>query len=72
MLAAIIIPAINRLPLLAQREIGIHLNDQAQRILEFVAPAVMVEDPQSGWVGDPDWNSQDVLAEYPQPAATTA
>lgn len=32
----------------------------------------LIEDPVSGWVGDPDWDSQDVLAEYPQPAEATA
>jgi uncharacterized membrane protein len=41
-LAAIIIPAINRLPLVAQREIGSYIGDRAQRVLEFVAPAVIV------------------------------
>lgn len=41
-LAAIIIPAINRLPILAQREIGAHIGDQAQRVIEIVAPAVIV------------------------------
>lgn len=41
-LAAVIIPAISRLPLLAQREIGSHIGDQGQRVFEVVAPAVIV------------------------------
>jgi len=41
-LAMITIPAINRLPILAQREIGSHLNSQAQRVFEIVAPSVIV------------------------------
>jgi len=41
-LAAITIPAINRLPLLAQREIGSHLNFQGQRVFQVVAPLVIV------------------------------
>jgi uncharacterized membrane protein len=41
-LATITIPAINRLPLLAQREIGSHLNFQSQRVFQIVAPSVIV------------------------------
>lgn len=41
-LATITIPAINRLSLLGQREIGSHLNFQAQRVFHVVAPAVIV------------------------------
>lgn len=41
-LATITIPAINRLPILAQREIGSHLNTQGQRVIEIVAPSVIV------------------------------
>jgi uncharacterized membrane protein len=41
-LAAITVPAINRLPLLAQREIGSHLNTQGQRVFVVVAPAVIL------------------------------
>ena len=41
-LATITIPAINRLPLLAQREIGSHLNSRSQRVFEIVAPSVIV------------------------------
>jgi uncharacterized membrane protein len=41
-LATITIPAINRLPILAQREIGTHLNSRAQRVFEIVAPSVIV------------------------------
>ena len=41
-LAMITIPAINRLPILAQREIGSDLNSQAQRVFEIVAPSVIV------------------------------
>jgi uncharacterized membrane protein len=41
-LATITIPAINRLPILAQREIGSHLNSRGQRVFEIVAPAVIV------------------------------
>jgi uncharacterized membrane protein len=41
-LATITIPAINRLPILAQREIGSHLNFQSQRVFQIVAPSVIV------------------------------
>jgi uncharacterized membrane protein len=41
-LAAITVPAINRLPLLAQREIGSQLNMQSQRVFAIVAPSVIV------------------------------
>ena len=41
-LAAIIIPAINRLPILAQREIGAHIGEQAKRVFDVVGPSVIV------------------------------
>ena len=41
-LAAIIIPAINRLPILAQREVGAHIGERALRVIDVVAPAVVV------------------------------
>jgi uncharacterized membrane protein len=41
-LVAIIIPAINRLPIVAQREIGAHIGDQAQRVFDVVGPSVIL------------------------------
>ena len=41
-LAVIIIPAINRLPILAQREIGAHIGDQAKRVFDVVGPSVIL------------------------------
>jgi uncharacterized membrane protein len=41
-LAAIIIPAINRLPILAQREVGVHIGERALRVIDVVAPSVVV------------------------------
>jgi uncharacterized membrane protein len=41
-LATITIPAINRLPILAQREIGSPLNTQGQRVIAVVAPSLIV------------------------------
>lgn len=40
--AVIIIPAINRLPILAQREIGALLGERATRVFDVVAPAVIL------------------------------
>lgn len=52
------------------------LADAAETILfrqgEDIVYGRLIEDPQRGWVGDPDWDSQDVLAEYPQPTEATA
>lgn len=41
-LAAIIIPAVNRLPILAQREIGGHIGARTQRVMDVVGPSVIV------------------------------
>ena len=41
-LVAIIIPAINRLPILAQREIGAYIGEQAEGVINVVAPSVIV------------------------------
>lgn len=41
-LAAIIIPALNRLPITAQREIGGHLGERSERAFLVVAPAVII------------------------------
>jgi uncharacterized membrane protein len=41
-LATVTIPAINRLPILAQREIGSRLGVQSQRVFDIVGPSVVV------------------------------
>lgn len=41
-IAAIVIPAINRLPILTQREIGALLGERATRVFDVVVPAVIV------------------------------
>jgi hypothetical protein len=32
----------------------------------------LVKDPQRGWCGEADWDTQDVLQEYPRPALSRA
>ncbi len=32
----------------------------------------LVHDPNSGWCGQADWDTQEVLEEYPRPALTRA
>jgi len=41
-LATITIPALNRLPLVRQQEIGVELGRQGLRVIDVVAPAVIV------------------------------
>jgi uncharacterized membrane protein len=41
-LAAITIPALNRLPLITQQQIGAELGKQGVRVIDFVAPAVII------------------------------
>lgn len=41
-LVAITIPAINRLPIQAQRDIGEHLGARAERVFNVVAPSVII------------------------------
>ena len=41
-LVAIILPAVNRLPILAQREIGAYIGEQAERVFNVVGPSVIV------------------------------
>jgi len=41
-LAAVVIPAISRLPLVRQQEIGAQLGERGVRVFDFVGPAVIV------------------------------
>ena len=34
---------------------------------EHIVFGSLVEDPDRGWCGIPDWDTQDVLQEYPEP-----
>jgi len=59
-LAAITIPALNRLPLVRQQEVGHVLGEQGLRVIDIVAPAVIVLGVLRGTVFGPI-NSADYL-----------
>ncbi len=39
---------------------------------EDIVSGTLVKDEIQGWCGDADWDTQDVLQEYPQPALVRA